>query len=172
MNLLRARHIALLTLALAACGSDEPQSLDPTATYDVFGAAFEPGVAVPAPAVLAEPEAFIGRNVIIEGVAVDECPDPNCLTAIHPRTGGRISVFLAEDGRDAFEVPGEVTGRRIVVNGRLEGAADTTRSSAEASSPGSIRDRGVSSATDSLQRQIGPAFRLHATGIMVEKVRP
>lgn len=126
MTSLQARHLVLLAVAFAACESDEPQTLDPTVTYEVYGERFEPGVAVPAPAVLAEPHVYVGRKVILEGVALDGCGESECLTTIAPGEGGRIHVFLsAENGAD-FDVPGDISGRRIVVNGRFEEGADST----------------------------------------------
>lgn len=125
MNWRRARHIVVLAVAVAACSSDEPGSLDPTATYDAYGDPFEPAVAVPAPAVMAEPEAFVGRDVIVEGTA-GACPEPECLTTLAPGPDGEIRIFMVPNDRDTLDVPRDITGRRIVVSGRLQETADST----------------------------------------------
>ena len=125
MNWRRARHIVILAVTVAACGSDEPGSLDPTATYEVYGDPFEPGVAVPAHAVMAEPEAFVGRNVIVEGTAGRACPEPACLTTLTPGPDGEIRIFMVPNDGDTLDVPRDVAGRRIVVSGRLEVTADS-----------------------------------------------
>lgn len=140
MNWRRSRYVAVLAVAIAACGSDEPETLDPTATYEVYGERFEPGMAIPAQAILAEPQAFLGRRVILDGLATNECPEPECLTAIAPGSTGQIRVFLHPHEGDTLDVPHEITGRRIVVSGTLEAGADST-------------------------------YRLHATGLMTEKIR-
>lgn len=144
MRLLRARHIALLTVALAACSSENDRTIDTAATYDVYGERFEPATAVPAPAVVAEAEEFVGRQIMVEGMAVDTCKADGCWTSINAGAGMRIDVFLADD---TLSVPDNVSERRIVVTGTFE--------------------QTMTEAADSL----GSAFALHATGIMVEKVR-
>lgn len=139
----RSAHIALITVSLAACSGEAGGEIDPAATYEVYGERFEPASAIPAPAVVAEAEAFVGRSIILEGVASADCEAPGCWTTIDPGDGGQIRIYTSSPDGDTLEVPKSVNGRRIVAAGFL-------------------RDATASDST----------LSLYVTGVMVEKVRP
>ncbi len=172
MKIFSARHITLLAVAaISACGSDASKSLDPTATYDVYGVRFEPGVAVPAPAVFAEPEMYVGRKVIIEGMASGDCADPACLAILTSGGGGQISVLLSSEEGAAADVPAHVGGRRMVVSGTLEGDAASSQTTPEKSQAPNTSDHRLPATSNTLQAEADSTFRLYATGFMIEKVR-
>lgn len=125
---------AVLTLAIAACGSNVDEAFDPTVLYDVYGRPFEPAVAQQIQAVVADTGSYLNDPVMVEGVLYDECGGGDCWMVMKADSVG-IRIVPSD-----FSPPDTLQGRRAVVHGRLT-RADTT------------------------------SFRLHATGVMVEKTR-
>ena len=133
--------LVLAAVLLQACGGSSEKALDPSATYEVYGASFEPSAAIPAQALLAEAGPFDGRMVLLEGVLSDGCASDSCWMTLGAGAEKRIRIFLPAE--ESFPVPSSVAGRRAVLQGTLNNAVE-----------------GMPSALD-----------LHATGVMVEKVR-
>lgn len=116
--MMHARSLAYglgILLAFGACGSDSELDVDPIATYDVFGQAFEPAPALPVQAVLAEPDRYAGNAVMVEGVLYDACEQPDCWMTMEADTA-RLVIR-----RPAFDAPDTMAGRRAVVHGRMTG---------------------------------------------------
>jgi hypothetical protein len=143
---------AALAAVLTACGLQSDGTVNPVATYEAYGHPFEPAFAVPAPAVVAEPNVYVGRSVMLEGVVRDECPPETCWMHMEagPQSAIRIFVPLDAEGSRLFDVPDRVEGRRVVVNGRFARGIDSNAGA-------SVNEHSV--------------YDLQATGVMVEKVR-
>lgn len=184
-------------MTLAACGSETAGQVDTTATYDAYGALFEPGLAVPAHAVLAEPDAFTGRAAIVDGAVAGDCADADCIASI-AADGGRIDVFFTGDELDSLRAADGIAGRRIVAAGSIRAAEP--RSTAERNSRSAQPDQGTAGDTASDRNDnvaaaplhddimdenrtdadtaeanpaasAAPVLRLDATGIMIQKTR-
>ena len=133
----------LAVFLLHGCAGGGEKELDPAATYEAYGASFEPSAAIPAQALIADAGSFIGRSVTLEGVLRDGCPPGSCWMILETGGESSIRVFLPthDDGSYEFSPPPTAVGRRAVVRGSFtSGAAAST-------------------------------FNLRATGVMVEKVR-
>ncbi len=120
--------LSLLTLCfLAACGSEPPAA--PSGA--LFGEAFPEADALPTEAVLANPDAYLGKEITVAGRVAEVCQGNGCWLTL--QTNGdniRINVARTDDGAYAFTVPTDLSGRRVVVRGVLE-AAEFTEAIAE-----------------------------------------
>ena len=184
--------IALLLLIVAisttACGQDEGRTVDSAATYDAYGSPVESAGAVPAHAVVAEPDVYLDRDLIVEGMTTNECDIPECWTTLDAGNDDRIQVIVArhDDGSFAFDVPSDVVGRRIIAAGTLRrGSIDETRES-EAPRSEAPRSETRQSETGEPETRESPddmleapaetesdsTYSLLATGVLIEKVRP
>lgn len=156
----------LLLAPLVGCGGDAAPATGPTATYDPYGTSFTPEGAVPVRAALAEPEAYVGQEVKLEGVVQEVCQMKGCWLTLDAGAGAYVRVHVArtDSGDYAFTVPKEISGRRVVVQGLLEQqtlTADEQRHLAE--------DAGA--APDSAAVVPQPEYQITASGVLVEKVR-
>lgn len=105
--------VVALLLALAGCGPGEETDVDPAATYEALGQAFEPAPALPVEAALAEPELHLDRAVMVEGVLRDACRREGCWMVMEADTA-RLEILQPD-----FEVAGSYAGRRAVAHGVL-----------------------------------------------------
>ena len=162
-------HVTLLTAGIAGCGSDGGRTIDPLATYDAYGSPFEPAGALPAQIVVAEPEMYLGRDLIMEGMAADECVDQGCLTTIDVGEVDRVHIYIVrrEDDSYAFDVPQDLTGRRIVAAGLLRSGPQDPGTGPKDPGSGPVDPAGESPAT----AEYDSTYDLFATGLLVEKVR-
>lgn len=102
-----------ILLAFVACESETEPDVDPVATYDVFGRAFEPAPALPVQAILAEPDRYAGTALMVEGVLHDACAERDCWMTMEADS---VRLILRQP---AFDAPASVAGRRAVVHGRM-----------------------------------------------------
>ena len=167
--MMRSLCLALFAgLVLAACSSDAPAPAD-AAAYDTYGASFEPVAAVPVQAALAEPEGYVDRTVVLEGVVREVCQQAGCWLTLDAGDGRyvRIHVARTDSGSYAFTVPKDVAGRRVVVQGTLKAetlSAEEQQHLAE--------DAGTPpEPADSLPFTPQPEYQLTASGVLVEKAR-
>jgi len=106
-----ARTLLLLAVALwilPAAAANEPV---------VLGGGVTVGDTVPVKALLIDPERYVGKTVVVDGV----------VTAIEPGDGSRIRISDAEGGRAVtlvlpsagFRLPDDAVGRRILTEGEF-----------------------------------------------------
>lgn len=67
--------------------------------------------------ILAEPDAWVGKHVRVEGEITDVCPMKGCWMEIAERDGGRIRIKV-DDGVMVFPVEGK--GKHAVAEGVVE----------------------------------------------------
>ena len=158
--MLRTLLMLTCTIFLAACQGEAPPA--ETIEYDVHGEAFSDEGAVPVEAVAAEPEAFLGQPVKLEGTVAEVCQMKGCWLTL--RAGDarlvRIHVPRAEDGSYVFTVPKDLSGQRVVVAGTL-----TEEDVSDATHQHYAEDAGTAPATDAAPTEL----QLTATGVLVEK---
>lgn len=163
---MRYLTLLLLLFVLAACSDEAPQVSDPAATYDAFGAAVTPEDAVPVQAVVAEPDLYAGRPVKLEGVVREVCQNSGCWLTMDGGDDRLVRVHVPRDeaGAYVFTVPKDISGRRVVIQGTFEAAAETAEAQAHYA-----EDAGQ---TDSTAAQAAPpVYAVQATGVLVEKAR-
>jgi hypothetical protein len=123
------RLLALLPLLLlAACQSDQTGLPDAVPHHQTVGEAVEAGGAVPVAAVIAEPDAYAGGQVTVEGEASEVCTKMGCWavmrTDLADGTSGHIRLNVPRDSSGAYlwTLPTDLAGERIVASGYLDRA--------------------------------------------------
>ena len=113
------RHSALAGLALlavvAACSAPEPE---PEPAYTQYGDALTLTEATSVSAILAEPDAYVGQQLRIEGTVVEVCQVQGCWIAVAGENEGERLRVKVEDGVIVF--PQTATGRHARVEGVME----------------------------------------------------
>ena len=108
IRILLTLSAAALILLPAAAIASEPL---------VLGDGVTVGDTVPVKALLIDPERYVGKTVVVDGV----------VTAIEPGDGSRIRISDAEGGRGVtlvlptagFRLPDDAVGRRILTEGEF-----------------------------------------------------
>lgn len=152
--------IPMLLLALSACQSEAPDP-DPEATME-YGAPVRTAEAVPAPAVVADLEAYLNRTVTTEGRVTEVCQTKGCWLMLE--TGDqpiRVHVNRTESGDYAFTVPKDISGTHAVVTGTLKRVTldlDTQKHFAD--------DAGTAKTAE---RPSNTELQITARGVVIEK---
>jgi hypothetical protein len=107
-----APPVVLLALALAAA---LPAALAGAQTYGAGVALAEP---TPLAAVLADPEAWAGKRVRIEGRVAEVCPKAGCWMELVEEAGGHRLRVKVDDGVIVF--PADAVGRLAAAEGVVE----------------------------------------------------
>ena len=108
-RLSRSLFLAFTLLPLAALAADEAR----------FGKAFEEPTAVKADEFLANPDAWVGKRVRVEGLVTDVCPKKGCwLRLAGDKDQTRTVTFKVKDGVMVFPVSAK--GKRADVEGTLK----------------------------------------------------
>ncbi|MFN0207445.1 MAG: DUF4920 domain-containing protein [Planctomycetota bacterium] len=100
--------IAIIALAAAACSSAPKRA--------AFGAPILIQSAVPAREVIAAPEKFLNKNIVIEGAPATVCKVKGCWMMFN-ENGKQMRVTFQSYG---FFVPTDSAGRRMRLEGTLE----------------------------------------------------
>lgn len=158
-------------LTLAACQSEPtevPEAAPLTASlYDSYGEEITDEGAVPAQAVVAEIDQYMGQSVKIEGTVSAVCQMRGCWLTFQTYDGNniRISVPRDEEGEYVFTVPTDISGRRAVVQGTLE--EDTL-------SPEMQQHLAEDAGEDVDEEELEPKqeLRMTAQGVLVTKATP
>lgn len=158
---MRVLLLLVFAIFLAACTGEAPPA-DTAAEYAVHGEAFDDEGAVPVEAVVAEPEAFLGQPVKLEGTVAEVCQMKGCWLTLRAgdATFVRIHVPRAEDGSYVFTVPKDLSGQRVIVAGTLaENAVSDAMQHHYADDAGTTPDPEAASSE----------LQLTASGVLVEK---
>ena len=143
-----SRFLALfLAVSLGACQpsgrtSEAPEASrtsevpDPSRTsegavpYQVYGESLTPAGALSVESVAAAPSTYVGEVVKVEGTVRQVCQMKGCWLTLEAEAGPdvRIRVPKTGTGEYLYTVPTDLSGRRVVVEGKLE---ESTLSEAE-----------------------------------------
>lgn len=158
--------------------------MDPTATYDSFGAALSPDEALPILAVSAEKANYIGKQIKIEGQVVEVCQSSGCWLTMDAGDGSLLRIDVPRDsaGVYVYTFPKDISGRRIIVGGTLASGPDATHEHgdhAEGGDEGHEMDGDHAMAMDGADESHAEAearamtvdLAIVATGALVERVR-
>jgi len=115
-------------LLLVGCGDGPPP--DPSAADTTYGAAVDATDAIPAPAVAAEPDRYVGRRVTVDG-RIETVTQNGCTAYLHTNEGPPLRVDAARDSTDTctWQLPAGPAGIAVVA-GTLRVERDTLRLSA------------------------------------------
>ncbi len=80
-----------------------------------FGAPLKLATATPMASILADPKAFVGQSVKVEGMVVDVCPKRGCWMDLAGPAAGQKLKFKVNDGEMTF--PMDAKGKWAVVEG-------------------------------------------------------
>jgi Domain of unknown function (DUF4920) len=105
----------LLSAALAAA-MWMPAAVLPAAETEVYGAGVDVEEATPILDIVADPDAFIGKTVRIEGTVLDVCPKKGCWIEVGAG-GGTIQVKVDDD---VIVFPASTKGRIANAQGKVE----------------------------------------------------
>jgi len=106
--------VAILTLVPAVCGAE------------TYGRGVNVPEATPIAKILADPDAYVGKTVRIEGKVLDVCPMKGCWMELAQEGGGSSLKVKVDDGVIVFPVTAK--GKLAVAEGVLE-AIPMTRES-------------------------------------------
>ncbi|MBA3540897.1 MAG: DUF4920 domain-containing protein [Deltaproteobacteria bacterium] len=98
-------------VAVAAAASTSPAAL----TGTTFGAGVKLAETTPISAVLADPKAFNGKTVRVEGMVTDVCPKRGCWFEMAGSAPGQKLRFKVTDGEMVF--PPDSKGKTAVAEG-------------------------------------------------------
>ena len=120
MRMSRALCLLLLCLPLAACGrapASGEAAAAPAATSPelAFGAGVKLAEATPIDAILADPKAYQGKSVRVEGMITDVCPRRGCWFDMAGGGPGKKLQFKVTDGEMVFPV--DAKGKYAVAEG-------------------------------------------------------
>ena len=103
-----ALALAVLLLLHGATAADQPE---------VLGGGVTAGDAVPVKALLIDPERYVGKTVVVDGVVTEIGIDDSDRVRISETDGVRaVTLELPPAG---FRIPGDAVGRRILAEGEF-----------------------------------------------------
>ena len=107
-----------------------PQTSEATVAYQVYGESLTPDDALSVESIAAAPSTYVGSTVKVEGTVRQVCQMKGCWLTLEAEAGPdvRIHVPRTGEGEYLYTVPTDLSGRRVVVEGKLE---QSTRSEAE-----------------------------------------
>ena len=97
--------------------------------------------ATPVKALLAEPEKYLGKEVMIEGEIAQVCQMQGCWVMVKDASSAEPIMVKVDDGVIVF--PKEGAGRRISAQGKLEKVSDEAQKEAGSTSPYRIKGTGA-----------------------------
>ncbi len=125
--------LSLTLLLMAACQTETASTSEETAAtetpsvpvgYAAYGETITPDDALAVESVVAEVEAYVGKEVKIEGTVAEVCQAMGCWMIL--RAGDeqtiRLNVPRNEEGNYVYTVPTDISGRTVIVEGTLEEA--------------------------------------------------
>ncbi len=167
--------LAILLLVVAGCAGGTNESLDPAATYDAVGASITPDEAVAAAAVLADPSAYVGKEVKIEGAVTEVCQSAGCWLTMGVSEAGMLRVDVPRDSAGAYvyTFPKDIAGRRVIVAGVLKQGADAAHEHGEHEThDATAADTAAAQAHDEAEAAaMTVSLALVADGALVERAR-
>lgn len=154
----------VLFLLLSSCQFNSPGMVDAASTYTAYGAEITPEAALPAEALVAELDMYVGRQVKVESEIVEVCQHKGCWLTLDTGLGVpiRVDVPRTDAGAYEFVVPTDIGRRRAIVSGML------IRKALSEEERTHLQEESESGTA------IPPTPQLHitATGILVEKTPP
>ena len=121
--------LALLGLGACADPAEAPESADAATeagaaevAAGTFGEAVPDGEALSPDALLAAPDQYAGKTVVVEGVAREVCQMAGCWVMFSNDAGETIRVNVPRDESETyvFTFPKDVSGQTVRVAGTLE----------------------------------------------------
>ena len=90
--------------------------------YRVYGESLTPDDALPVEAVAAAPSTYVGEVVKVEGTVREVCQVKGCWLTLQAEAGPDVRIRVPKTGTGAYRytVPADLSGRRVVVEGKLE----------------------------------------------------
>jgi hypothetical protein len=153
--MLRLRHLSgLLTLAVLTGAAID------AAAPEQFGAGVTLEAATPLAAVMANPAAFEGRTVRLDGVVTAVCEHEGCWMAFAPADASADATFLVKVDDGVIRFPVSAKGRRASAQGIIERVGPSAEAQAAAREHAS---HGGASAAAAQPAQ----WQLKATGAVV-----
>jgi hypothetical protein len=119
--LARSFSILLLGASLFACENARSEAKPATATTPAqptgktFGAGVKLAAATPIDTILADPKAWSGKTVRVEGMITDVCPKRGCWMELAGTAPGQKLRFKVTDGEMVF--PMDAKGQRATAEG-------------------------------------------------------
>lgn len=90
--------------------------------YEAFGDAITADAAVPVETVVAEPAAYVGQTVKLEGAVAEVCQMKGCWFTLRAPEGRNIRLMVPRDdaGDYVYTMPTDISGRTAIVEGVLQ----------------------------------------------------
>ena len=112
----RAAALAFALLALTACDKrPQPGTAAAATTSQQFGAGVKLAESTPIDTLLADPKAYQGKTVRVEGMITDVCPRRGCWFDLAGGGPGKKLKFKVTDGEMVF--PADAKGKYAVAEG-------------------------------------------------------
>jgi len=92
-------------------------------------------------ALLAEPEKYLGKDVMVEGEITKVCQMAGCWIMIKDESSADPIMVKVDDGVIVF--PQDGVGKKVVAQGKLEKVADEAQQEAGSKSPFRIKGTGA-----------------------------
>ncbi len=92
-------------------------------------------------AILAEPEKYLGKEVMVEGEITKVCQMAGCWIMLKDASSAEGIMVKVDDGVIVF--PKDGAGKKVAVQGKLEKVADEAQQEAGSSSPYRIKGSGA-----------------------------
>ncbi len=97
--------------------------------------------ATPVKTILADPEKYLGKEVMVEGEITSVCQMAGCWILVKDSSSIDPIMVKVDDGVIVF--PKDGAGRKVIVQGKLEKAADEAQEEAGSKSPYRIKGSGA-----------------------------
>jgi RecJ-like exonuclease len=98
-------------------------------------------VATPVRSLLAEPEKYMGKEVMVEGEITSVCQMAGCWILLKDASSSEPIMVKVDDGVIVF--PKEGVGKKVAVQGKLEKGEDHAQEEAGSKSPYRIKGSGA-----------------------------
>ncbi len=165
-------RLTLFVLPLLLLGACQPETPPPPdapaeeASYEARGQAISAAGAVPVEAVAAEPGAYVGQAVKVEGTATQVCQKKGCWATLDAGSGRRVRVVMprTEGGGYAFTLPQDLGRARLVVEGTL--TADTLSGTMQRHF---AQDAGRRADAEAAELHPAPELQITAAGVLIQR---
>jgi RecJ-like exonuclease len=125
---------AILAMALLA-------ALPLMAAEQKLGKGVSIKTATPIKTLLAEPEKYVGKNIMVEGEITQVCQMQGCWIMVKDASSSEPIMVKVDDGVIVF--PKDGAGKKVTAQGKLEKVADEAQKEAGSSSPYRIKGTGA-----------------------------
>jgi RecJ-like exonuclease len=112
-----------------------------TAAGQSLGKGVDLKTAIPVKTLLADPEKFLGKDVMVEGEITKVCQMAGCWVMVKDASSEEAIMVKVPDGVIVF--PKDGAGKKVAVQGKLEKAADEAQQEAGSASPYRIAGTGA-----------------------------